>query len=111
MKFDNKSRTIALFIVCVLTVFAALTLTARDSREQTMMLERFAQKLERAQRVDLTTERYARKLVDLVRQSQPSDKELGRRQLSAISRIETVFARQDTAVGALGSAEPALAIW
>jgi hypothetical protein len=111
MKFSDKSRVFTLFAVCVLTVLAALTLTSRDPREQTIVLERFAQKLERAQRVDLATERYVRQLVVSVQKSQQADNELHRRQLTAISRIETVLAHQDGAVGALGGAEAALANW
>jgi hypothetical protein len=111
MTFHDRARVGVLFIVSVLTLIAALIVTTREPYEQTRVLERFAQKLERVQRVDPETERYARQLVASVRQSQHSDNELQRRQLTAISRIETALAAQDIAVGALGGAEPAPANW
>jgi hypothetical protein len=108
MTVSNKTGVIAAFGFGVATIFAALALSANDVRERTVRLERFAQQIERAQRLDPATERYARDLIAAVRAAQAANEDLWRRQLAAIGRIETVLGSQRPAAGDID--EPVLPV-
>jgi hypothetical protein len=99
---SDRLKVIALFWVCVLSIPVALFLSSSNPHEQTLVLERFANQFEQAQRVDVATEQYVRDLLNSIRRTQPTDQTLQRRQLLAIGRIVAVLEVPDDTVGALG---------
>ncbi|HWP26081.1 MAG TPA: hypothetical protein VNL39_07035 [Xanthobacteraceae bacterium] len=103
---SDRFKVVALFWICVLFIPAALFLTSRQPHEQTLVLERFARRLERVPHIDAATERYVRNLAESVRLSLPHDETLQRRQLLAIGRIKAALDAQESAVGALGHTGP-----
>ena len=93
----------------LIVLFAVLTLalisTSNDSREKTLVLERFVKRLESAQRIAPDTERVIQKLVASMQLDKTQFAALPLRQQAAIDQINRALAREDRAVGSIG-AEP-----
>ena len=104
MRVHDKVCVLLLSFLCAVALFAALTAVSYNPREQTVILERFAQKLERAERIHPDTGLFVTKLIAAVQQSQQPNMELRLRQLSAIKRIELALAGDISAVGTIGIA-------
>ena len=89
----------------MLMLAAALNNSSNDPREQIIILERFAQKLERAQRIDPDTERFLKYLVASAQAAQDPNIAFHRRRLSAIYRIEAALVERENIVGTIGDVQ------
>jgi hypothetical protein len=101
VNFTGRMARGARYVALSIILFGALALSlaiSHDPREQTLVLERFAEQLEQVQRIHPDTEQFVERLIASFRQKPPTDKKLQQRQIAVINRIEAVLSDQTGAL-------------